>query len=108
MNKETVQTFEVLSVPSDHLEDQYLIVYTKHEGEYFDPEKIFGVYGADQVAYIVGHFRKTGVLLRPVMFPYGSWAADQYPYEAIDDDVQGLYVMQTTDVLYKLPNRDPE
>lgn len=93
-----VEMFEILEAPADVIEDQYFLMYTLSEMERFNPEQIFGVWGADRVASIMSRFRQTGILLKPCM---------EYPVEGAYEVVEGVvavYVLKPGAIMHRVPH----
>lgn len=105
MPRKIVEKFEIVEYPQEDLrEEQYFIMYTTSEVEMFNPEKVFGVWGADQVSHIMSRFRQTGILFKPA--EHGIWRLpflNRVAYDIIDDAV-GVYVLRTEAVLQKVPH----
>lgn len=58
-NSKVRETFDINEAKTD---DQYFIMYGMKENEAFNPECVYGVWGASEVVDIMSYYRQTGIL----------------------------------------------
>lgn len=91
-NMKTRETFTVDEAKTD---DQYFVMYGDTEYEGFDPTKIYGVWGASELASIMSYYRQSGILKIPHhgYHPMGMqyWSYEQPKWVHFMQGINGMF-----------------
>lgn len=79
-NQQVLNAIDIVEQPKEDTEDQYFIMYGTEEGEYYNPEKVVGVWGATELATIMAYYRETGVLRLPKLWRAPRFGAHDYDF----------------------------